>query len=129
MNVFPIRRTPSWCASVVVLTLACLPGSFSQGSVDRAPRARVGTVRATAFGTQRLERSGAEIFRIGPDSGFRSAPASVRGTRYDAGHAAVLSLGQSVRPFRTASAVEVPPSSSISDRPLLAHAGRAPPRF
>ena len=129
MNVCPTGRTPSWCASVVALTLACLPGSFSQVSVDRAPRARVGTGRATAFGTQRLERRGAEIFRIGPDSGFRSTSASVRPTRYDAGHAAVVSLGHSVRPLRTVSAVEVLPSSPISDRPLLAHAGRSPPRF
>jgi hypothetical protein len=130
LNVCPTGRTPSWCASVVALVLACLPGSFSQVSLDRAPRARVGTIRATACGTQRLERCGADISRIVPDSGVRSAPgsASVCGTRYDAGPAAVVPLAHSVPPVRTLSAIGVPGSFSIPDRPLLTHAGRSPPR-
>jgi hypothetical protein len=111
--------------------LACLPGSFSQVSLDRAPRARVGTIRATAScGTQRLERCGADISRIVPDSGLRSAPgsASVRGPRCDAGPAAVVPVARSVQPLRTLSAIGVPASFSIPDRPLLTHAGRSPPR-
>jgi hypothetical protein len=82
-------------------------------------------VRATACGTQRLDRRGAEIFHIVPDAGVRSAPG--RGTRQDAGHAAVLSPTDGVPAFRALSAVDIPASHPIRDRPLLTHAGRSPP--
>jgi hypothetical protein len=124
----PTGHTPSWWAGVVVLALACLPGSISHVSLDRAPRARIGTVRMTA-GTQRVERCGAEIFRSGPPSGVSSAPEPApRETRHDAGHAAVLSLTASVESFGAVPAVDVPVSFPVSDRPLLTHAGRSPPR-
>lgn len=130
LSVGPTGRIPSWCASVVALTLACLPGTFSQVSLDRAPRARVGTVRA-ACGTQRLERCGAEISRVVPKSGgVRSAPgsASVREARYHAGHAAVLPPARSVLPRRAVSTLTVSDTIPTPDRPRLAHAGRSPPR-
>ena len=129
-SVRPTGRIPSWCAGVVALTLACLPGTFSQVSLDRAPRARVGTVRA-ACGTQRLERCGAEISGVAPTSGgVRSAPgsASIHGARYHAGHAAVFPPARSVPPRRAVSTRTVSDTIPIPDRPLLSHAGRSPPR-
>lgn len=131
MNVGSAGRAPSWCVSVVALTLACLPGSFTHLSLDRAPRARVGAVRAAACGTQRSEIGGSDVARVLPlaDLGlsFPCAASAAHAAPYDGGHAAVVSVTRSVPPLGLASRVDIAASTSIFERPLVSHAGRAPP--